>query len=73
MLREQPKEMNSFLNSMFRVSFIDDYTALKSLIDYKELSELITLNESILDPDKVRQFRGRYDAEGPQARGGNED
>jgi hypothetical protein len=48
---------------MFRVDFIDDYTVLKALIDYKELSELITLNESILDEEKVRQFRERYSAE----------
>ena len=48
---------------MFRVDFIDDYTALKPLIDYRELSELITLNEGILDKDKVGQFRQRYDAE----------
>jgi hypothetical protein len=42
---------------------MDDYTALKPLIDYKGLSELIALNEGILDPEKVQQFRKRYEAE----------
>ena len=50
---------------MFRVRFIDDYTALKPLIDYKELSEMITRNESILIPEKVKNFRERYNAEVP--------
>ena len=62
---------------MFRVDFIDDYTTLKPLIDYKELSELITANESALDPAIVRQFRERYarDPEGkapPEEDGGEE-
>jgi hypothetical protein len=55
-----PKTLNDFLKAMFRVNFLDDYSALKPLIDYKELSELILRNESILDPVKVEQFNGRY-------------
>lgn len=73
LLRGHPKELTNFLNSMFRVSFIDDYATLKNLIDYRELSELITLNESILEPDKVRQFRERYQAESAQEGDGQED
>jgi hypothetical protein len=61
---KHPKDLNAFLNLMFRVEFIDDYTQLKPLIDYKELSDLITLNEAVLDRDYVEQFRKRYDAEG---------
>jgi hypothetical protein len=48
---------------MFRVDFIDDYSGLKPLIDYKALSELIKLNEGTLDPDTVKLFRNRYNAE----------
>lgn len=66
LLHQRPKDLSNFLNSMFRASFIDDYTTLRNLIDYEELSELITLNEGILDPDKVRQFRKRYNAESAQ-------
>jgi hypothetical protein len=63
LFKKRPQDLNEFLMTMFRVDFIDDYTILKALIDYKELSKLITLNEGILDKDKVRQFRQRYDAE----------
>jgi hypothetical protein len=73
LLRRRPSELNSFLSSMFRVDFIDDYTTLKSLIDYKELSELVTLNESILEPGRVLRFRERYDAESARERGERED
>lgn len=56
----RPQDLNQFLKLMFRVPFIDDYSQLKPLIDYKELSDLITVNESFLDHDKVEQFRERY-------------
>lgn len=59
---KRPQDLNEFLRLMFRVPFIDDYTELKPLIDYKELSELITQKEGILDRDKVEQFRQRYSA-----------
>jgi hypothetical protein len=52
---------------MFRVKFIDDYTALKPLIDYKELSDMITRDEGVLNPEKVKSFRERYAAELPLA------
>jgi hypothetical protein len=65
LLARRPQDLNEFLKLMFRVDFIDDYTALKPLIDYKELSELITLNESVLDKNKVELFRQRYNAEEP--------
>ena len=61
----RPEDLNSFLKLLFRVEFIDDYSALKPLIDFKELSELITLNQSILDPVKVAEFMKRYNAEHP--------
>ena len=69
LFNRRPDQINQFLKLLFRVDFIDDYTQLKPLIDYKELSELITHNENILDKEKVRQFRERYrvDIEG----GGN--
>jgi hypothetical protein len=63
LLARRPSDVNEFLKLMFRVDFIDDYTALKPLIDYKELSDLITMNEGVLDNDKVRLFRQRYAAE----------
>ncbi len=59
----RPEELGKFLNLLFRAPFIDDYSALKPLIDYKELSDLITQNERILDPERVRQFKARYSAE----------
>jgi KAP family P-loop domain len=63
LFRRRPKDLDEFLKLMFRVDFIDDYTTLKPLIDYNDLSELITLNEAILDRQKVEQFRMRYNAE----------
>jgi len=65
LLARRPQDLDKFLKLFFRVEFIDDYSALKPLIDYKELSELITLNEAVLDPEKVAQFRARYNAESP--------
>ena len=56
----RPQDLDQFLKLMFRVPFIDDYKQLRPLIDYKELSDIITLNESSLDHDKVEQFRERY-------------
>jgi len=64
LFNRRPEEINAFLKLMFRVEFIDDYSQLKPLIDYKELSELIAHNENILDKEKVRQFRERYRADG---------
>jgi KAP family P-loop domain len=63
LLTESPKDLDEFLKRMFRVDFIDDYSALKQLVDYKILSELIKLNERTLDPEKVQQFRKRYGTE----------
>jgi hypothetical protein len=63
----RPEDLNELLKQMFRVRFIDDYTALKPLIDYRVLADLITRNESILDSEKVRNFRERYNAEMPAA------
>jgi len=60
---KRPDDLNQFLRMMFRVDFMDDYAALRPLIDYKELSELIAFHAGVLDPEKVRQFRRRYDAE----------
>ena len=57
------QDLNGFLKLMFRVDFIDDYSQLKQLFDYKELSELITRNEGALDQDKVARFRERYSRE----------
>jgi hypothetical protein len=48
---------------MFRVKFIDDYETLKALVDYPELAELIRKFEASLDPEKVRQFHGRYESD----------
>jgi hypothetical protein len=67
LLTEKPKNIDKFLRTMFRVEFMDDYTALKPLIDYKELFDLITANEDKLDPKNVRLFMKRYAAEHPPA------
>jgi hypothetical protein len=70
LLRRRPQDLNMFLPLMFRVEFIDDYTSLKALIDYRKLSELIDTNEKILDAGKVAQFRKRFAADNPpQANG----
>jgi hypothetical protein len=63
LFNRRPDQLNALLNLMFRVPFIDDYTQLKPLIDYKGLAELITGNEDILDKQKVLQFRDRYRAD----------
>ena len=69
LLARRPEELNQLLKMMFRARFIDDYTTLKSRIDYKELSDLIALNEDKLDPEKVQEFRKRFDAEQRGSRG----
>jgi hypothetical protein len=63
LFKRRPKDLDEFLNLMFRVDFIDDYTILKPLINYQELNELITQNANILDPDKVQKFKRRYDSD----------
>jgi hypothetical protein len=63
----RPSDMNWFLKTMFRVEFMDDYTALKPLIDYARLAELIAKNADLLDGTKVQQFKARFDAEGGRA------
>lgn len=65
LLTRRPEDLDHFLSMMFRVDFIDDYTALKPLIDYKELAQLIALHEDKLDSKKVREFRQRYHTENP--------
>jgi len=62
----RPQDIDEFLKLMFRVHFIDDYTALKPLIDYKELAKLIAQNEEVLDRAKVVEFRRRRKAESDQ-------
>jgi len=59
----RPADMNGLLKSMFRIEFMDDYTALKPLINYDRLAELIDRNAEILDQSKVQDFRNRYAAE----------
>jgi hypothetical protein len=58
-----PEDIDNFLRLMFRVEFMDDFTALKPLIDYNELSLLITRNEIVLDAERVRKFRERWACE----------
>jgi hypothetical protein len=72
LFKRNPKDLDEFLKLMFRVDFIDDYTILKPLIDYKELWELISLNERTLDPDRVRKFRQRYEADNAPPFGSDE-
>lgn len=48
---------------MFRVEFLDEYANPKSVFDYKQLSDLINSNESILGPEKVKKSRERFKAE----------
>ena len=63
LLERRPADLNLFLKSMFRVEFMDDYTALKPFIDYDLLSKLIERNSHLLDAAKVEQFRKQYKAE----------
>lgn len=63
LFKSRPQDLREFLNLMFRVDFIDDYTTLKPLFDYRDLAELIAANEKDLDPRKVQRFRERYNAE----------
>jgi len=60
----RPEQINQFLRLMFRgIPFIDDYTSLKPLIDYSELSRLIALHRDVLNAEKVHQFEERYRAD----------
>jgi hypothetical protein len=63
LFNRSPQDLNMFLPLMFRTQFIDDYSTLKALIDYCKLSELIDRNETILDGEKVAQFRKRFAAD----------
>jgi hypothetical protein len=63
LFEQRPEELKGFLKLTFRVDFIDDYAALKELIDYGKLIDLINANEDILDGEKISQFRERYEAE----------
>jgi hypothetical protein len=65
LLTTNPKALDAFLRLMFRLDFINDYETLKPLIDYGELSELLKRYESKLDPEKVRQFKQRYETDQP--------
>jgi hypothetical protein len=58
-LTTNSSSLSKFLNSMFRVDFIDDYNALRPLMDYEELDSLIAANEDKLDATKVQQYRKR--------------
>jgi len=63
LLTAHPKDVDCFLRLMFRVDFLDDYSTLKALIDYQELSELVLRYETSLNPKKVTEFRKRYDTD----------
>jgi hypothetical protein len=60
LLARRPADLNMFLKSMFRIEFMDDYTALKQLIDYDLLAAIVDQNVDSLDGAKVQQFRERY-------------
>lgn len=59
----RPQDLDKFLKLLFRADFVDDYTTLKPLIDYGDLSQLITSHENILDSANVSRFRKRYGSE----------
>lgn len=60
-----PSALDKLLKLMFRVEFIDDYTNLKPLYDYQELSKLIAHNAAALDPLMVQKFQEKF-AEEPR-------
>jgi hypothetical protein len=65
-LSRNPKSLDSFLKLMFRgIDFLDDYAALKPLIEYSELLKIVGEHEQHLDAAKVREFRQRYSKENP--------
>jgi KAP family P-loop domain len=63
LLNRRPTDLNQFLKFMFRIDFMDDYAALRPIIDYDRLAKLIDVNVEVLDVTKVQQFRKRYAAE----------
>ena len=63
LFQRRPGDLNWFLHCMFRVEFLDDYKSLEPLINYDDLAQLIERNLSVLDSDKVKQFKTRYEAE----------
>jgi hypothetical protein len=67
LLERRPADLDLFLKSMFRVDFMDDYAALKQLVDYNSLAPLVEKHAAVLDPEKVGQFRERRKANQPSA------
>ena len=63
LLDRRPADLDLFLRSMFRVDFMDDYAALKQLVDYNLLAPLVEKHAALLDPKKVGQFRERRKAD----------
>jgi hypothetical protein len=63
LFEHRPADLNMFLKSMFRTDFLDDYIALKQLIDYDLLAPLVEKRANVLDHDKVEQFRKRRKGE----------
>jgi hypothetical protein len=63
LLERRPADLDLFLKSMFRVDFMDDYAALKQLIDYNLLAPLVEKHAPVLDPEKIEQFRKRRKAD----------
>ena len=59
LLDRRPADLDMFLKSMFRVEFMDDYAALKQLIDYDLLAPLVEKHAAALDRQKVEEFRKR--------------
>lgn len=63
LLDRRPADLDMFLKSMFRVEFMDDYAALKQLIDYNLLAPLVEKHAAVLDRENVKQFRERRKAD----------
>jgi hypothetical protein len=63
LLARRSSDLNWFLKAMFRVDFMDDYSALKPLVDYDKLADLVNRNGNVLDNGVVEKFRARYKAD----------
>jgi len=57
---KKPETIDKFLKMTFRAPYVDDYPALKALIDADKLAELIDKNQPVLDAELVRKFRERH-------------
>ena len=62
LLANSPASLDKFLQLLFR-PMMDDYSVLKPFFDFDEIATFVKANEDKLNPEKVAEFRERYNRE----------